>query len=121
MEESEGLAYDDPPLQLRCYCHGADSPPVPPLSSRDESGNSPATTLRGSAPCSLGSPLEQMPPLVPAVTTQASGVDTVEVHAPSQSWTTCKVEAHVRASPENVKTVVRVAGRWRLKMSVIYS
>ena len=79
MEESEGLAYDDP---RSSSVTGADSPPGPQLSSRDESANSPPNTLRGSAPRSPGSPMEQMPPLVPAVTTPASGVDTVEVHIP---------------------------------------
>ena len=31
MEESEGLAYDDPPLQLRCYCHGGGQPARPSI------------------------------------------------------------------------------------------
>ena len=76
MEESEGLPYNNP----RSTIMGVDSPSVPPLSSCDESGNSPPTTSRGSVPCSPGSPMEEMPLLVPAVTTPASGVDTIEVH-----------------------------------------
>ena len=39
--------------------------------------------------------------------------------SPSQSWTTCKVKACIRASLEHVKTVVM--GRWRLEASIIYS
>ena len=82
MEELEGLAYDDPRSSSDATVTGADSPSVPPVSSHDESGNSLPTTLRGSAPHSPGSPMEQMPLLVPVVATPASGVDTVEVHIP---------------------------------------
>ena len=82
MEESEGLAYDDPRSSSDATIMGADSPLVPPLSSCDESGNSPPTTLRGSATRSPGLPMDEMPLLVPAVATPASGVDTVEVHVP---------------------------------------
>ena len=82
MEESEGLAYDDPHSSSNATVTGADSPPGPQLSSHDESVNSPPNTLRGSAPHSLGSPMEQMMPLVPAVAMLASGMDTVEVHIP---------------------------------------
>ena len=77
MEESEGLAYDNPRSSSDATVMETDSPPVPPSSSCDKSGNSPPTTLRGSASHSLGLPMEQMPPLVLAVTTPASGVDTV--------------------------------------------
>ena len=80
MEESEGLAYDDPLSSSNATITGVDSPPVPPLSSHDESGNSPPTTWRVSAPHSPGLPMEQMLPLVPAVAMLASGTDTVEVH-----------------------------------------
>ena len=82
MEESEGLAYNDPCSSSDATVTGVDSPPMPPLSSRDESGNSPLTTLRGLAPHSPGLPMEQMLLLVPTVTIPASGVDTVEVHIP---------------------------------------
>ena len=82
MEELEGLAYDDPPLALMLPSQGVDSPPGPPLSSHDESANSLPTTSRGLAPHSLGLPMEQMPPLVLAVTMPVSGADTVEVHVP---------------------------------------
>ena len=82
MEESEGLAYNDPCSSSDATIMGVDSPPGPPLSSCDESANSLPTTLRGSAPHSPGSPMEQIPPLVPTVTTLASGMDTVEVHLP---------------------------------------
>ena len=113
MEESEGLAYDDPHSSSDATITGVDSLPGPPLSSCDKSANSPPTTLRGLAPHSPGSPMEQMPPLVPAVAMPASGMDTVEVHNPQ--WTTCTLEAHVWASPECVKTVARDAadGGWR--------
>ena len=80
MEESEGLAYDDPCSSSDATIVGADSPPVPPVSLCDESGNSLPTTLRGLAPCLLRLPMEQMPPLVLTVTMLASGMDTVEVH-----------------------------------------
>ena len=82
MEESEGLAYDDPHSSSNATIMGADSLPGPPLSSHEESANSPPNTLRGSALHSLGLPMEQMLPLVPAVTMPASGIDTVEVHIP---------------------------------------
>ena len=83
VEESEELAYDDPHSSSDATIMGADSLSVPPLSSREESGNSLPTTVRGPAPHAQGSPMEQMSPLVPAVTTPASGVDTVEVHVQS--------------------------------------
>ena len=85
MEESEGLAFDD-----RCGSDttitGADSLLVPLSSPHDESGDSPPTMSRSSAPCSQESPMEagKMPPLTAVVTTTASSADTVEVHV-SQS------------------------------------
>ena len=81
MVESAGLAFDDPHSDSDTTIMGADSL-VPPLSPHDESGDSPPTGLRGSAPHSLGSPMEagEMLQLVPAVTTLASGADTVGVH-----------------------------------------
>ena len=85
MEESEGLAYNDPHSSSDTTVMGVDSPPVPPLSSHDESGNSPPTTSRGLAPHSLGLPMEQMLPLVPTVTMPASDADTVEVHIPQSA------------------------------------
>ena len=80
IEESEGLAYDDPCSSSDATIMGVDSPPGPQLSSRDESANSPPNTLRGLAPHSPGPPMEQMQLLVPKVTMPASGMDTVEVH-----------------------------------------
>ena len=80
MEELEELAYDDPHSSSDATITGVDSPSVPPLSSHEESGNSLPTTARDPAPHAQGAPMEQMPPLVPAVTMLASGVDTVEVH-----------------------------------------
>ena len=84
MEESAGLAYDDP-----CSCPdtaitGVDSPLVPPLPLGDKSGGSLPSRSRGSAPHSLGSPMEarEMLLLVPTVTMLTPGVDTVEVHVP---------------------------------------
>ena len=82
MEDLEWLAYDNPCSSSDATITGADSPPRPQLSSHDKSTNSPPNTSRGSAPCLLGSPIEQMLPLVPEVTTPASGVDTVVVHVP---------------------------------------
>ena len=82
MEESEGLAYDDPHFSSDATITGADSPSVPPLSSHDKSGGSPPTTSRGSSPHSPGSPMEEILPLVPAVAMSASSADTVEVHVP---------------------------------------
>ena len=82
MEESEGLAYNDPHSSSNATIVGADSLPGPQLSSRDESANSPPNTLRGLAPHSPGSPMEQMLLLVPTVAMLASGMDTVEVHVP---------------------------------------
>ena len=84
MEESVGLAYDDPCSSSDTTIMGADSPSVPPLSSCDESAGSSPSKSRGSAPRSLGSPMEagEMLMLVPTVTTLTPGVDTVEVHVP---------------------------------------
>ena len=82
MEESVGLAYNDPRSSSDSTVMGVDSPSVPPLSSLDESGGSLPTRSRGSTPHLPGSPMEEMLSLVPAVTTLASGTDTVEVHVP---------------------------------------
>ena len=120
MEESVGLAHDNPCSSSDTTVMGVDSPSVTPLSSHDECGGSPPTRSRGSTPHSPGSPMEEMPLLVPTVTMPASGMDTVEVHVP-QSWTTCKGEAHIWASPGCVRTVVRGMRRWRVEVSTIYS
>ena len=84
MEESVGLAYDDPCSSSDTTVRGADSPPVPPLSSCNESGGSPPSRSRGSAPHLPGSPMEagEMLLLVPTVTMPTPGGDTVEVHVP---------------------------------------
>ena len=76
MEESEGLAYDDPHSNSDATITGADSPKGPQLSSCDEPADSLPNTPRGSASHSPGSPMEHMPPLVPAV----ASVDMVIVH-----------------------------------------
>ena len=82
MKESEGLDYDDHHSSSDATIMGADSLPGPRLSLHDESVDSPPNISRGSAPCLLGLPMEQMPPLVPIVTMPASGMNTVEVHVP---------------------------------------
>ena len=84
MEGSEVLAFDDPHSGSDTTIMGVDSPSVPLFSPHDESGDSLATRLRGSAPHSPELPMEVggMLPLVPMVTTPASGADTVEVHVP---------------------------------------
>ena len=82
MEESEGLAYNDPHSGSDATIMGADSLPGPQLSLCDGSADPPPNTSRGLIPHSPGSPMEQMPLLVPAVTMPASGMDTVEVHVP---------------------------------------
>ena len=81
MEESEGLAFDDPHSGSDTTITGVDSLSAPPFSPHDESGDSQPTSSRGSAPHSLGSPMEAggMPLLTAVV---ASGVDAVEVHVP---------------------------------------
>ena len=82
MEESEGLAYDDPCSSSDATIMGVDSPPRPQLSSCDESANSLPNTLKGLAPHSPRLPMEQMLPLVPKVATPVYGMDTVMVHMP---------------------------------------
>ena len=86
MEESEGLAFHNPCSGSDTTITRADSPSVPLSSPHDESGDSPPTMSRGSAPRSQESPMEagKMPPLTAAVTMPASSVDAVEVHV-SQS------------------------------------
>ena len=76
MEESEGLAYNDPRSDSDATIMGADGSQGPQLSSHDEPADSPPNIPWGSAPHLLGSPMEHMLLLMPAVT----GVDTVEVH-----------------------------------------
>ena len=78
MEESKGLAYNDPQSGSDATVIEADSLPGSQLSPHDESADSLPDTLRGSAPRWLGSPMEQMLPLVAAV----ASVDMVEVHVP---------------------------------------
>ena len=69
MEESEGLAFDDPHSGSDTTITGVDSPSAPPFSPHDESGDSLPTRSRGSAPHSERSPLEAggMPPLMAMV------------------------------------------------------
>ena len=81
MEESVGLAFNNPRSGSDTTVTGADSLSAPPFSPCDESVDSPPTRSKSSAP---RSPMEAggMPLLVPAVTTLASGADTVGVHIP---------------------------------------
>ena len=78
MEESEGLAYDDPRSGSDATIMGADSPPRPQFYVHDESADSLPNTSRGLAPRLPGLHMEQMPLLVPTVTSR----DIVEVHVP---------------------------------------
>ena len=84
MEESVGLAFDDPHSGSDTTITGVDSPSAPTFSPCDKSGDSLPTRSRGSAPHSLGSPMEAggMLLLLPMVAMLASGADTVEVHVP---------------------------------------
>ena len=50
MEESEGLAYDDPCSDSDATILGADGPQRPQLSLHDEPADSPPNTPRGLAP-----------------------------------------------------------------------
>ena len=94
MEESEGLAFDDPCSGSDTTITGVDSPPVPPSSPCDESGGSQSfkssgfllTMSRGSAPHSQQSPIEagEVPLLTATVTMPPFSADVVEVHV-SQS------------------------------------
>ena len=86
MEESEGLTFDDPHSSSDTTITGVDSHLVPPSSPCDESGDSPPTRSRGSAPHTQESPMEAggMPLLMATVAMPASGADAVEVHV-SQS------------------------------------
>ena len=76
MEESEGLAYDDPRSNSDATVTRADGLQGPQLSLHDEPADSLPNTPRGSASHSLGSAMEHMLLLVPAV----ASVDMVEVH-----------------------------------------
>ena len=86
MEESEGLAFDDPHSGSDTSVTGSDSPLAPLSSPCDKSGDSLPTMSRGSAPCSQESPIEagEMPLLIAVVTMLASSAEAVEVHV-SQS------------------------------------
>ena len=86
IEESEGLAFDEPRSGSDTTVTEANSPSAPLFSSHDESGDSPPTRSRGSAPHSQGSPMQagEMLLLMAMVATLASGVDAEEVHV-SQS------------------------------------
>ena len=86
MEESEGLALDDPCSGSDTTITGVDSPSAPLSSPHDKSGDSPPTMSRGSAPHSQESSIEagEMPLLTAAVTTLAFSVDAVDIHV-SQS------------------------------------
>ena len=76
MEESEGLAYNDPHSDSNATIMGPDGLQGPELSSDDKPADSPPNTPRSLASHSPGLPMEQMPLLVPTV----AGVDMVKVH-----------------------------------------
>ena len=86
MEESEGLAFDNPHSGSDTTITRMYSLSAPLSSPRDESGDSPPTMSWGSAPHSQESPTEAGKMSLPtaAVTTPASSADAVEVHV-SQS------------------------------------
>ena len=76
MEESEGLAYNDPHSDSDATITGVDGLQGPQLSSCDEPADSPPNTPWGLAPHSPGSPMDHMPLLMPTIAV----VDTFEVH-----------------------------------------
>ena len=86
MEESEGLAFDDPHSGSDTTVTGVDSPSAPLSSPCDKSIDSPPTISRDSAPRSQESPMEagKMLLLTAVVTMLVSSADAVEVHV-SQS------------------------------------
>ena len=86
MEESEGLAFDDPHSDSDTTITRVHSTAVPLSSPHDELGDSPPTRSRGSAPHTQGSLMEAegMPLLMARAATLASGADAMEVHV-SQS------------------------------------
>ena len=101
MEETEGLAFDDCYSDSDTTITGVDSPSVPPSSPHDQLGDSPPNMSRGSAPHSQESPMEagERPPLTAAVLCRLLVWMQWRCMSPSLSWTTCKVEARVCASP----------------------
>ena len=76
MEETEGLAYDDPRSDSNAMIMGAEGSQGPELYLYDKATDSPPNTLRNSASHMLGSPMEHMPLLGAAVTDG----NAVEVH-----------------------------------------
>ena len=76
MEESKGLAYNDPWSDFNATVMGADGSQGPELCSCDKPADSPPNIPRSLAPHSLGLPMEHMLLLVPTVT----GVDTAKIH-----------------------------------------
>ena len=76
MEETEGLAYDDPWSDSDVTVMGVDGLQGPGLSLHDEATGSPPNTQRSSTPCMPGLPMEHMLPLEATV----AGGDTVKVH-----------------------------------------
>ena len=76
VEKAKGLAYDDPRSDFDATIMGVDCSQGPELSSCDKPAGFLSNTLRSSALCLPGSPMEHMPLLEPAVT----GGDTVKVH-----------------------------------------
>ena len=121
MEESAGLAYDDPCPSSDTNITGVDSPSVPPLSSHDESGGSPPTRLRVPPLTHQGHPWKKCHCWCPQLPCQFLVWTQWRSTSPSQSWTTCKVEACIWALPGHVRTVVRGRRRWRVEASAIYS
>ena len=76
MEETEGLAYDDPRLDSNAMVMGADGLQGPALSLHDEAANHPPHTPRCATPHMPGSLMDHMLPLEAAI----AGRDAVEVH-----------------------------------------
>ena len=76
MEESEGLAYDDPWLDSDATVMGTDGLQGPGLSLHGQAADPPPHTLRCAAPSMPGSPMNHMLPLEVAI---AHG-DAMEVH-----------------------------------------
>ena len=76
MEEAEELAYDDPRSDSDTMVMRADGLQGPELSLHNEATDSPPHTPRSSALCTLGLPMDYMPPLEATVT----GGDVVKVH-----------------------------------------
>ena len=99
MEESERLAYDDPRSSSDATIMGVDSPPRPQLSSQDESENSLPNTPRPLA--HRGHPWNKCCHWCPKLPPQHLAWTQLWPMCCRLSWVTCKLEAHIWASPEH--------------------